>query len=103
MPLDMILKLLKEEFERMEKLFDDKDWKFFKFGQGGPYKRTLTHLQEKAHKYDQIIFDHFGAIEETASFNKLIILCISAAKDSKERYDNIDTFKRQIIRMRKII
>lgn len=103
MPLDVILKMLGEEFERMEALFDDEDWKFYKFGRGGPYKRTLTKLQEKAKAHDQILFDYFGANEETASFNKLIVLCLSVANYPKERYKNIDTFKRQIQRMRKIL
>ncbi len=103
MPLDVILKGLGEEFERMKRLFDKDDWKFYKFGRGGPYKRTLTKLMEKSKEYDQTLFDHFGAGEETASYNKLIVLCLSVADTPKERYKNIDTFKRQIERMKVII
>lgn len=103
MTLGAILKELEEEFEAMIKLFSTKEWQFFKFGEGGPYKRTLTHLMEKSNKFDQIIFDHFGAGEETASFNKLIVLCLSVADTPRERYKNIDTFKRQIARMKVII
>lgn len=103
MNLESILKLLEEEFEIVEKMFNKDDWKFFKFGRGGPYFRTLTMLQKKSNKYDQIIFDHFGAYEETASFNKLIVLCLFTAKTPKERYKKIDTFRRQIQRMRLVL
>ena len=97
------LDLLEVEFETMCELFKKDDWKFFKFGQGGPYKRTLTLLQKKAKEHDQVLFDHFGVNEETASFNKLIILCLSAAPEPQNRFKDIDRFKRQIKRMRKII
>ncbi|MHA1739236.1 MAG: hypothetical protein ACTSWD_11670 [Candidatus Heimdallarchaeota archaeon] len=103
MDLESILKLLKEDFETIEELFGKDDWLFYRFGNGGPYKRTLTKIMEKSKKYDQIIFDYFGANEETASFNKLIVLGLSAAKKSKERHKNIDTFRRQIQRMGKIL
>ena len=101
MPLDKILKMLEEEFNIMLELFEKEDWKFFKFGQGGPYKRTLTKLQRKSNDHDKEIFNRFGVREETASFNKLIVLCLSVAENHKERYKNLDTFKRQIKRMRR--
>jgi len=101
--LSAILKMLEEEFEIMVKLFNDDTWKFYKFGQGGPYKRTLTKLQEKSNKYDQVISDFFGFSKETASFKKLVVLCISAVDSPKERYDKIDTFRRQIKLMRNTI
>ncbi len=97
------LKILEHEFNTMEDLFNKDDWKFFKFGRGGPYKRTLTRLQKLAGKHDQVLFDHFGANEETASFNKLIVLCLSAAKIPKDRYKDILRFQRQINRMKRII
>jgi len=99
MAVDHALKLLEAEFKTMIELFKKDDWKFFKFGQGGPYKRTLTHLQKKAQDNDSVIFGHFGKHEDTASFGKLIVLCLSAAKTPKERYEEIDTFRRQIKRM----
>ena len=103
MEIKNILKLLEETFNGMVELFEKEDWKFYKFGQGGPYKRTLTSLQKMSNEHDPILFDHFGAGEETASFNKIIVLCLSTAKNTKEQYGNIDTFKRQIVRMKKIL
>lgn len=103
MPLDMVLKMLEEEFELMANTFETENWKFYKFGRGGPYFRTLTHLQEKSKKHDHKIFKFFGLQEETASFTKLITLSLHATKNPKERFKNIDTFRRQIKRMRKII
>jgi len=103
MPIEEIVKLLNEIFKDMVKTFEKDDWKFYKFGRGGPYKRTLTHLQKMAQKYDQIIFDHFGLHEEIASFGKLTVLSLSVAKTHKDRYKNIATFRRQIQRMKKII
>ncbi len=103
MTLEAIIKELEEEFETMTELFGREEWQFFKFGQGGPYKRTLTKLMEKSKKYDQIIFDHFGLREEIASFNKLIILSIDIAETPKDRYKNLDTLKRQIQRMKIIL
>jgi hypothetical protein len=87
----------------MRELFEKDDWKFFKFGRGGPYKRTLTLMQKKAKEYDPILFEHFGAHEETASFNKLIVLCISISDSPKDRFKKQDKFQRQINRMRKIL
>lgn len=103
LPIEDILKILAEDFDKMEILFDDKEWKFYKFGRGGPYKRTLTHLQEKATKYDAVIFQHFGVGAEIASFSSLINLCLFTAQKPKERYKGIDTFRRQVVRMGKII
>ncbi|MCP4650422.1 MAG: hypothetical protein GY853_10135 [PVC group bacterium] len=94
------LKILSEKFEEMVELFDDKDWKFYKFGRGGPYKRTLTKIQEMSNEHDKIIFKFFGAYEETASFNKLIVLCLRN-ETPKEMHKHIDNFRRQIKRMRK--
>lgn len=101
MPLDYALNLLEDQFNIMSELFEKDDWKFYKFGQGGPYKRTLTQLQGMANDYDKEIFDRFGLNKEVASFKKLIVLCLSVAKEPKERYKNLDTFKRQIKMMRR--
>lgn len=101
--IENVLKILEHEFKTMKELFEKDDWKFFKFGQGGPYKRTLTLMQKKAKEYDPVLIDHFGLHKETASFNKLIVLCISASKNPKDRHKDIDRFQRQINRMRKII
>lgn len=97
--LTTVLKILQDECDGMTELFYTEDWKKFKFGQGGPYKRTLSLLQKKANDYDQIIFDFFGAHEETASFNKLIVICLKN-ETPKELYKNVDTFKRQLKRMK---
>lgn len=98
-----VLKILEHEFNEMKALFDKDNWKFFKFGQGGPYKRTLTRLQKLSNDHDPVLFGHFGAFEETASFNKLIVLCLSAADNPKDRYKELDGFERRIQRMRKIL
>ena len=103
LPVEAVLKKLDHEFKTMKDLFEKDDWKFFKFGQGGPYKRTLSLIQKMSNKHDPVLFEHFGLNEETASFNKLIVLCISASKNPKDRYKDIDRFQRQINRMRKII
>jgi len=102
-PIENILKLLEEEFERMITLFKEDDWKFYKFGQGGPYKRTLSHIQKMSKKYDKIIFARFGINKETASFNKLIVICLQTAKNSKLDYKHTNTFKRQITWMRETV
>jgi hypothetical protein len=98
-PIDYALKALDNEFKEVVKLFSTEDWKFYKFGQGGPYKRTLTRLTQFENEMDPVIFEHFGAKEENASFGKLIILCLSA-KNSKGEYKNVSTFKRQLKNMR---
>lgn len=103
MIIDAILKLLDEEFERMIELFEKEDWQFYKFGQGGPYKRTLTHLMDKSKKYDVIINDHFGYYDEIATFNKLTVLCLSASENKKQRDRNINEFRQKIERMKIII
>ncbi|MDP8268290.1 MAG: hypothetical protein P9L97_06125 [Candidatus Tenebribacter davisii] len=103
MPIEHSLKMLEEVFEEQVILFGTDDWKFYKFGLGGPYKRNLTKLQRLSDDHDEVIQTHFGLSEETASFNKLIVLCLSAAKDPKERFKNIDTFRRQIARMKRIL
>ena len=100
MPIENILKILEEEFERMMKIFDTKDWKFYKFGQGGPYKRTLSLLKKQADEYDKIIFERFGTSEETPSFMRLIVLCISNTGDS---YEKLWAFKKQIQFMRRTV
>ena len=99
-PLENILKILEEDFEATVKMFKEEDWKFFKFGRGGPYYRYLTMLQKKSNEWDQEIFNYFGTNEETASFNKLVVVCLQH-ENPKEMYKLIDSFRRRIIRMRK--
>ncbi|MCP4371988.1 MAG: hypothetical protein GY797_28295 [Deltaproteobacteria bacterium] len=96
MPIENILKLLEEEFERMAKLFKEDDWKFYKFGQGGPYKRALSILTKDAGNYDKTIIDHFGLSKEVATFRSLITLCLNQAKNPKEEYKEVDSFRRRI-------
>lgn len=103
MDIKNIIKLLEENFVRMTELFKKDDWKFYKFGLGGPYKRELTVLVKLSKKHDKTLQDHFGLTEDTANFAKLIVLCLAAVENPKEMYNNIDTFKRQIRRMKKIL
>lgn len=103
MPLSNILKELSEDFERMVKLFPTEDWRFYKFGLGGPHKRALTKLTYKAKKYDQEIFDFFGAHKETVSYKSLIVLCLKMDPTPKELHSLVDTYRRCLARMRKIL
>lgn len=98
-PIDYALKALDNEFKEVIKLFSKEDWKFYKFGQGGPYKRYLTRLTQMSNEYDPVIYGRFGIHEDNASFNKLIVLCLDSAKDAKKERRNISTFKRQLKRM----
>lgn len=103
-PIDHALKVLDYEFEEVVKLFSKDEWKFFKFGAGGPYKRYLTSLTKMSKEMDFVIFDHFGIHENNASFTRLILLCLNNAKgDSQKEYKGVDTFRRQLKRMRKQI
>lgn len=100
-PIDHALKVLDYEFEEVVKLFETDDWKFFKFGVGGPYKRHLTKLTEMSKEMDSVIFDRFGVHEDNASFTSLIVLCLDNAKgDYQKEYKGVDTFRRQLKRMR---
>lgn len=102
LPLNDSLKLLSEEFEKLIELFDKEDWKFYKFGKGGPYSRTLTKIQYMSNDHDEQIFKYFGSHEETASFNKLVVLCIRN-ESPRVMHKLIDTFRRQIERMRRVL
>jgi len=101
--IEYALKILENEFENAVKLFSKEDWQFFKFGVGGPYKRYLTGLTKMSQEIDNIIFEHFGIYENNTSFNKLIELCLESAKESQKEYQGIDTFRRQLKRMKRQI
>jgi hypothetical protein len=98
-PIDYALKVLNNEFKEVIKIFQTDTWKFYKFGQDGPYKRHLTKLTQMSNEYDPVIYDRFGIHEDNASFNKLIVLCLDSAKDAKKEHKNVSTFKRQLKRM----
>jgi len=101
-PINYALEVLDNEFEKVVGLFSKDDWQFYKFGNGGPYKRYLTNLTQMGNEYDPIIFDRFGIHENNASFNKLIVLCLnSAQKNYQKEYKGINTFRRQLTRMKK--
>ncbi len=100
MELKNILKLLEEQFTAMREIFKTDDWKFYKFGLGGPYKRSLSKLRRMSDEYDPVIYKFFGITQETATFASLIVLCLRN-ESHKELYKHIDTFERQIKRMRK--
>jgi len=103
-PINYALEVLDNEFEKVVGLFSKDDWQFYKFGNGGPYKRYLTNLTQMGNEYDPIIFDRFGIHENNASFNKLIVLCLTNAKKNYQKeYKEVDTFRRQLIRMRRQI
>ena len=98
-PLDYTLQLLEDEFEALVKLFPTKEWKFFKFGQGGPHKRVLQRLTRMAQEYDSVIIDSFGLSEEIATFRRLVGLGLRN-EEPKELYKLCDTFRRQLKRMK---
>ena len=101
MPIEHALKVLKNEFERIINIFTADAWKYYKFEQKGPYKRTLTKLVEMKNEMDFIIFENFGNHKENASFTRLIDLCLETAKDPEKTKEDIITFRKQLKRMQK--
>lgn len=102
MDLKEILELLEEEFNNIIEIFKTEKWKFYKFGQGGPYKRTLTRLQRKANEHDKKIFTSFGQSGEIATFGGLIIICLNTINGlPKDIQKQTSTFRRQIQRMKR--
>ena len=102
MTINSAVEILEFEFERMVEIFKTPEWKLYKFGAGGPYKRELTKLQKLSNKYDIILQNSFGIDSDIASFNSLINLCIFVSKVSKNEYNSIQKFKKQLTRMKKI-
>lgn len=93
-----ILDDLKKEIEYMESVFSTEDWKFYKFGRGGPYYSKLIEMTEKCIKSDEKLRNHFKLKKDTASYGTLIVLCMG--NDIKERTKSLNRFKRQINHMR---
>ena len=94
--MNSVLDLLSEEFEAIVELFPNDDWKFFKFGKGGPYNDLLCKLQDLADAYDkQIILRFLGKDEINTITNQLSALC-SEGKLAENPNKQIATF-RQII------
>jgi len=98
-PLDYTLNLLEGEFEELVALFPTKEWKYFKFGQGGPHKRVLQKLTKMAQEYDKVIIEHFGLNEEIATFRRLVGIGL-LNEEPKDLHKICDTFRRQIKRMK---
>lgn len=101
--IENTIKKLSEEFEELMLTFEKDDWKFFKFGQGGPYKRELSKIQKLSASYDKTILDRFGTSKEIATFSGLIVLSLAYAGNPKKEYKRIDTFRRQIKWMQRVL
>ena len=100
MKLLEIIEDLEKEFEYVINMFPIESWKFFKFGRGGPYYEKLVSLTKKKEKYDKKIFNYFELEKDTASFGKLIVLCLRN-ETPKTKYKAIDTIKRQLRHMKR--
>lgn len=99
MELIEIIEDLENEFNNMLCIFPMRDWKFYKFGRGGPYYEKLISLTEKTVNHDKRIMNFFQLEKDTASFGKLIVLCMR--NDSpKEMYKANETMRRQLIHMK---
>lgn len=103
--MEKILNLLEEDLHNLaENVLPTKDWKFYKFGKGGPYKDLLPHLQKRSTKYDEKIQEHFLVdTKEYVSWTRLLQLCILHNPLPTEVYKYVSTMERQIKRMRQFI
>ena len=101
--LDQVMETLSVEFENLAEIFTRDDWKFYKFGQGGPYKRHLTPIRKLADKHDSIIIERYGISKEIATFGKLIVLSLAAVETPKQAYKNSIQFRKQIAWMKKVL
>ena len=102
--MDKIINRLEKDFQKMEVLFDNPKWRFYKFGKGGPWNGTLKELQTKTIKYDKKIFNHFIRTPEieVSSYNRLLTLCLhlGVVKTPQEGYKSIKSFQRQLTMMK---
>lgn len=98
-----IIKSLEENFIDLTEIMKSKEWKFFKFGKGGPYSDVLPHLEIRSRAYDERIQKHFLVDKKNyASFTRLIQLGLSNDSPS-ELYNKMDEIKRQIRLMKRFV
>lgn len=100
-----ILELLEEDLQNLTKnVLPTRDWKFYKFGKGGPYKDLLPHLQKRSVMYDKKIQEYFLVdVKDYASWTRLLQICILSNPLPVELYTHLSTIERQIQMMKRFI
>lgn len=105
--------ILERQFLEMTEIMQKKDWKFYKFGLGGPYKDKLPELKFLAEKWDNVLHKEFSkkyknnpiflipskAKKEYVGFNTLVVLCLQNDNVNEE----ITRFGTRLRKMKEII